>query len=240
MALAIIAGVGFSIYISRNGDLSPETVYTPVLWALVGGMLGARATHVIDNFDHYSENLGEIFLLWEGGLGWYGGLIGGALAAAICARIKHLPLAKLLDFAAPGVLVGLSVGRIGCLLNGDSHGIATDLPWAITYTNTPFAPNDIAGHPSPVYEIIWNILVVGVLLRLRSIFKQDGELFLYMIALYSFGRFFISWTRDETEVLGALHQAHLISIILFATAVSSAIYIRIKGKSEQEKSISSG
>ena len=226
-------GLALGLYLARREGFPTSPMYTAVLWAVVGGMVGARATHVIDKWSYYSDHISQIPMLWEGGLGWYGGLIGGVLAAAIYAKVSHYSLGRMFDIAAPAVLVGLSIGRIGCTINGDAYGTPTSLPWAITYTHSgAFAPLGVAGHPAPVYEIIWNLIVVGILFWLRGKFKREGSVFLSMVALYSFGRFFISWVRDEPSILGPLHQAHVFSIILFVAAVGFLVYQESRGKSD--------
>ena len=221
MALAIVFGVAFALYLARRDNFPTEHILPGVIWAVIAGLIGARITHVIDEWDHYSEYPGEILSLWEGGLGWYGGLIGGVLAAWIYCRVKHISAGQHLDFAAPALMLGLAIGRIGCTINGDAPGTSTSLPWGLTYTHPDaFSPLGVSTHPAPVYEIIWLVIVVSVLLWLRKRIKPEWSLFFSMLALYSFGRFFISWVRDEPEVLGPLHQSHIISIVLFVAAVS--------------------
>jgi phosphatidylglycerol:prolipoprotein diacylglycerol transferase len=117
-------------------------------------------------------------------------------------------------------MLGLSIGRIGCTINGDAAGTPTSLPWAFTYTHPDsFAPLWVATHPAPVYEILWIMAILGLLWWLKGKIKPDGSLFLVMLAAYSFGRFIISWARDEGAVLGPLHQSHIISLVLFVAAV---------------------
>jgi phosphatidylglycerol:prolipoprotein diacylglycerol transferase len=228
MALAIVFGVAFALYLAHRDNFPTEHILPAVIWAVIGGLIGSRMTHVIDEWDWYCEHPGEILSLWEGGLGWYGGLIGGVLAGWIYLRVKHVSVGRHLDFAAPAVMLGLAIGRIGCTINGDAPGTSTSLPWGLTYTHPDaFSPLGVSTHPAPVYEIMWLIIVVGVLLWLRKRIKPEWSLFFSMLALYSFGRFFISWVRDEPEVLGPLHQSHIISIVLFAIAVSILLLRRV-------------
>ena len=169
--------------------------------------------------------------LWNGGLGWYGGLIGGVLAVVVYSRIRKFSLARFADAAAPGIMLGLSIGRIGCTINGDSVGTPTSLPWGFIYTNPDSYAYPylwVATHPAAVYEIIWNMALFALLWRLKDRIKPDGSLFLVMIAVYSFGRFFISFVRDEVLVLGPLHESHIISIALFVIAVALLAYRKVR------------
>jgi phosphatidylglycerol:prolipoprotein diacylglycerol transferase len=120
------------------------------------------------------------------------------------------------------------VGRIGCIINGDAYGTPTSLPWAFVYTHPDaYAPVWVPGHPSPVYEIIWDLLVFAVLWRLRGRLKPDGSLFLLYLSIYSFGRFFIEFTRGVTPAqinVGVLHEAHLIALLVMAICLPLLIY----------------
>jgi phosphatidylglycerol---prolipoprotein diacylglyceryl transferase len=231
MFIGIIVGVLLTLYLARRAGFTDDIIYTSSICAVIFGLIGARITHILDHLDYYSDNPAKIIAIQEGGLGWYGGLIGGVLAVVIYSRIRKFSLARFADAAAPGIMLGLSIGRIGCTINGDSVGTPTSLPWGFVYTN----PDSFAGfylnvatHPAPVYEIIWNMALFGVLWRLKDRIKPDGSLFLVMIAVYSFGRFFISFVRDEVPVLGPLHESHLISIALFVIAVALLAYRKVR------------
>jgi len=206
--------------LAREKGIPRGFVYSSALWIVLFGLVGARLVHVLDNLDLYKHNVADAFAFWEGGLAWYGGLLGGLLAGAVCARVGNIPIGRFADAAAPAIMVGLAIGRIGCTINGDAYGTPTSLPWAFIYTK----PNDYAdlgvpGHPAPVYEMMWCLIVFGVLWRLRRRLRPDGALFLLMVAMYSFGRFVISWVRAEPAVLGPLHQAHIISLVLLVASV---------------------
>jgi phosphatidylglycerol:prolipoprotein diacylglycerol transferase len=124
------------------------------------------------------------------------------------------------DMLAPGIILAQAIGRVGCTLNGCCYGIACDLPWAITYTNQSF--NQIIGpvHPTQIYEIIYNLIVFVVLLKLRGRFTPDGSLFLIYLTLYSFWRFGIDFIREGTPFLFGLHQAQVISIIVVIVTIT--------------------
>jgi len=225
MVLGIIVAVLLAARLAVKEGISSQSVYTAAFWIVICGLIGARLTHVIDDFDHYSDHLSEIFALWEGGMGWYGGFIGGILAGVVYAKVNKISVGKFADVVGLGVMLGLAIGRIGCTINGDAYGSPTSLPWGFTYTHPDaYADPFVAGHPAPVYEIIWLLAIVAVLWKLRGRLIPPGSLFLVTVALYSFGRFFISWARAESDVLGPLHQAHIISIIMFVGALALLAY----------------
>jgi phosphatidylglycerol:prolipoprotein diacylglycerol transferase len=228
MLIGIVAGVSLTFYLAKRNGIPEETILTAAVWAVVAGLIGARLTHVLDNLDTYLNDPLSILALHEGGLGWYGGLIGGILAVLIYARIRKFPLARFADAAGFGVLLGLAIGRIGCTINGDAYGTPTSLPWGLVYTHPDaFATPLVAGHPAPVYEILWIGLVLAVMWWLRGRLRPDGSLFLISVAAYAVGRFLISWVRAEPAVLGPLHQSHLISIGLLAVALILLAYRRV-------------
>ena len=224
MFLGTCTGVGVTLWLARKVGIKDEITFSAALWAVIFGFIGARVTNVIDNWaEYYSHNPGKILAVQEGGLGWYGCLIGGTLAVAVYSRIAKFSLGKFADAAAPGIFAGLSIGRIGCTLNGDSVGAVTTMPWGIVYTNPlshGYNPLLEATHPSPVYEILWNMVMLVILWRLWKRLSPDGSLFLVSLVLYAVGRFIISWSRAEELVWGGpLHQSHVISIGIFVFAV---------------------
>lgn len=228
MFIGIIVGVLLTLHLAKRAGFTEDIIYTSSICAVIFGLIGARITHILDHLDYYSDNPGKIIALQEGGLGWYGGLIGGVLAVVVYSRIRKFSLARFADAAAPGIMLGLSIGRIGCTINGDSVGTPTSLPWGFIYTNPDSYGYPYATHPAAVYEIIWNMALFALLWRLKDRIKPDGSLFLVMIAVYSFGRFFISFVRDEVTVLGPLHESHIISIALFVIAVALLAYRKVR------------
>ncbi len=235
MVLGILVGIGLTLYLAKSAGISEESVLTAAFYIVIFGLIGARLVHVLDNLGYYGDNPSEIFAFWEGGLAWYGGLVGGLLGGAVYARMAKLSLARLGDTVAPGGILGLAIGRIGCTINGDVCGKPTSLPWGITYTNPNSYPvswglGGIPLHPVTIYEIIMLLIIFVLLVWLRGRLKPDGSIILLMIAMYSFGRFFLSWLRApkaEAAILGPLHEAHIISLVLFVAAVALLIYRKV-------------
>jgi len=230
-ALAVILAVLLTAWLAKRGGIREDDVYSTALWAVPGGIVGARLIHVIDKIDYYIANPLDIFALQQGGLSIFGALLGGTLVGVAYARYRGLPVARLADLAAPGMLVAQMVGRIGCTINGDAHGSPTTLPWGLIYTHDgAFLPRDwildrVATHPTPVYEILWDLLVLAVIWRLRGRMKPDGALLVLYLMIYSFGRFFISFLRMDPVVALGLQQAQLISILVLVIGVPFLIYL---------------
>ncbi|HUU62874.1 MAG TPA: prolipoprotein diacylglyceryl transferase [Dehalococcoidia bacterium] len=247
VSLAVIVGVGVSLWFAKGVGIKKETVYSAAPWAIIGGIIGARLFHVIDYLGStYISHPAQIFTQFFSGLSILGAILGGTLAVFIYARITHPPLGRLADAIAPALLLAQAVGRIGCTINGDACGTPTSMPWGFVYTSdNAIAPQilaqagyspTVATHPSPVYEIMWDILVFALLWRLKGRLKPDGSLFLLYLSLYSFGRFFIEFTRlvtpDQINVFGLLHSPHFITLIVLSVCVPLLIYRIRKARAE--------
>lgn len=230
-ALAVILAVLLTAKLAKRRGIAEDDIYSIAIWAVPGGIVGARLFHVIDKIDYYAANPLAIFALNEGGLSVFGALLGGALVGIVYAWYRGLPVARVADLTAPGMLIAQAVGRIGCTINGDAYGSRTTLPWGVIYTHEgAFVPrewilNGWASHPAPVYEILWDLLVLGIIWQFRGKIKQEGALFVSYLMLYSFGRFFISFVRMDSVVALGLQQAQIISLLVLIIGAFILVYL---------------
>lgn len=216
IALAVMTLVLWTLREVRKGaKISPDTVFTAALVGIPSGVIFSRLLHVLDNWSYYSQNPGQI--IGGGGLAAYGAILGAALGIFVYSRLAHFKFGYFADVLAPGIILAQAVGRVGCTLNGCCYGTQANIPWAIVYTN----PNSLgftgaAVHPTQVYEIIWNLIAFGILLRLKGKLKPDGSLFLVYLSLYAFYRLVSDFWRDGTPFLIGLHEAQVISLVVLA------------------------
>ena len=210
----------------RVVGLSSEPVLTGALVAIPSGIIISKLLHVIDMWDYYVQNPGLIFS--PAGLTIYGAVLGAVLGIWIYSKVSKFPSGHVFDLLAPGIILAQAIGRVGCTINGCCYGLPTSLPWGIVYTHPEsYAPLGVAFHPTQVYEIIYNLIVFGVLLKLRGRLKPDGSLFLLYLGLYSAWRLGIGFLRgDGTPFLFDLQQAQIIGIIVLAITVSLLAYRR--------------
>jgi phosphatidylglycerol:prolipoprotein diacylglycerol transferase len=152
-----------------------DWAYEMIFAALVGGIIGARAYYLIQNWSDVSDDFfGNVFS--GSGLVWYGGALGGAIAVFIWAWRRNFLTLALLDLAATPLALGYAIGRIGCQLSGDGdYGKQSDLPWAMSYPDGT-VPTDQTVHPTPIYESLTMGVIAIVLWRLRRRLT-DGLLF---------------------------------------------------------------
>jgi len=218
MAIGLLVGTYvFSRQLPKRG-IASDHVFGMLVWAVPLAIVGARLFHVLDDFGFYWHHPGQI---WTGqlvGLAIYGVLSGGVLGIFIYCRRKKLPFLRVLDALALAIPVGQIIGKCANIINGDTWGYATKLPWGFVYKNPhAFLPASLLGvptQPDPVYEQLWLCVVIGVLLWAMPRLKTDGTAFLLYLGLYSFGRFFISFERVNNVLLLGLREAQIVALIV--------------------------
>lgn len=233
---AIITGVWLAGREAARKGLSPEIIYDLALWAVPGGLAGARLFHVLDHWsDKFAADPIRALYIWEGGLAIWGGVAGGLLAGLLYARYRGWPLARLADTVAPGLVLAQAVGRVACIITGDSVGPATTGPFGLAYTspNTVVPRLGVYYTPSPVYEIIMNLTIFAIIWPLRRKSLPGGALFLIYLVLYAGLRFVVTfWSAYQILALG-LNQAQWIS--LGATGIALPVLVYLFRKKENRR-----
>ncbi len=221
MALGFLAGGWvLSQELQRQGK-DPNFSSTLVLWAAVGGMLGARLLFLLDEWQGFVADPWA-FIFTGSGFIWYGGLIGGVGAVTLCIRHFGLPWLEVMDAVAPVIALGHSIGRIGCHLAGDGDwGPPTTLPWGVAYTHAIVGwdfPPGVRVHPTALYETIAYGLIFAVLWSRRATPHQAGALFWSYLLLAGVARFLLEFVRVNPPLLFGLSQAQLISLGLIVVS----------------------
>ncbi len=219
VALAIAVGVSLAFGEAERKGLPADAVESVAFWVFLGGIVGARALHVIDHWDLYALRPLDVFAVWNGGLAILGAVLGGTIAGVIVVWRRGLPLGAFSDAAAPGAILGQAIGRLACLFTGDAVGRATT-GFGITYLNPhAMVPElGVAYEPVFLYEMGWDLGVFAVLWWLRGRLRVDGQLFAAYLGLYAVGKFAISFLRTETVWLAGLQEAQLLSVAALAFA----------------------
>ncbi|PLT32558.1 prolipoprotein diacylglyceryl transferase [Bacillus sp. V5-8f] len=237
--LIIGAGVLLALYLavreSERRGLSKDTFVDLILFAVPIAIICARIYYVIFNWDYYSQRPGEMIAIWHGGIAIHGALIGSVATAVVFARIKKLSFWKIADIAAPSILLGQAIGRWGNFMNQEAHGGEVSRSFLESLHLPDFIINQmyINGsyyHPTFLYESLWNIIGVIILLLLRRANLRQGELFLGYVIWYSVGRFFVEGLRTDSLMLTeTLRMAQVISVVLIILAIALIVIRRVRG-----------
>jgi len=229
-ALSILLGIVVAIWLTkrRYSDLggNPNEISDLALVLVPAGIIGGRIYHVITSPQNYFGKNGspiQALEIWRGGLGIWGAIAGGALAAFIFFKVKKMTLTfyQLADAIAPGLLIAQGIGRFGNWFNGELFGRPTSLFWAleIPVDKRPIGyENFTTFHPTFLYEAIWCFVIAGIILRIKSFnnLTRAGKVFAFYVMAYSLGRFFIEAIRiDEANLILGLRLNLWVSGLLF-------------------------
>ncbi|MEY4000826.1 MAG: hypothetical protein RLZZ626_1181 [Actinomycetota bacterium] len=238
-ALIILLGITIALIIggSRLKARGAEAgvVLDVALWAVPFGIVGGRLFHVFTHFGDYfgaGKDPKAILYIWEGGLAIYGALIFGIVGAVVGARFAGLRLGAFVDAIAPGLLLAQAIGRWGNYFNQELFGKPTDIQWLgleIPAANTAFPVGLPAGtlfHPTFLYEMLWDLLGVFLLLWLeRKLNLRWGRLFALYLVYYSVGRFFIESIRiDVSDIFLGLRTNQWSAVV--GVILGIVVYIR--------------
>lgn len=248
-AVGIAAGVFLALLVGRRLGFTEDDVYSAALIAIPCGIIGARALFVFERWGTFMDNPDEIVRINEGGISIYGAVLGGVAGGLVYGWIRRLPIRRGLDGAGFGVILGMAVGRIGDIINGEHFAEASSLPWAVRYThlNSPSAvshpdcslrpgvPLDevCAQHPAVAYEMVGDLLILGVMFLILRYVRRDGIAFFSFLLLYSLMRFGVSYLRlDSREVIAGLTTPQVTALFLIPIALLGLLYAWRRGREE--------
>jgi phosphatidylglycerol:prolipoprotein diacylglycerol transferase len=203
----------------RRRGYDADIASTMLVWAAVGGIIGARLWLVVEDWPGFVRNpLG--FLFTGSGFVFYGGLLGGAIAVTLVFRRHGIPWWQGADIVAPALALGHAMGRVGCQISGDGDwGRVTSVPWGMAYpyavVGWPYPPGVVV-HPTPVYEMLAYLAVFAFLWRKRTQPLPDGTLFAWYLVLAPAARFVVEFWRVNDVVAFGLTTAQLTSLVLIA------------------------
>lgn len=237
VALAVATVAGWGGWQSRKKDakFSGDEALMAALVGIPSGIIVSKLLHVIDNIVvakfhpalaasgaviDYTRYPLQIFS--GGGFTIEGAVLGAALGIWIYSRYSKFRYGPFVDAIAPAIILAQAIGRVGCFINGCCFGLPTNLPWAVIYTNPASEVGkflNVPVHPTQLYEIIYNLIVFGILMSLRNKFKPAGSLFLIYLSFYAVWRIGIDFIRDGNPFLFSLHQAQVIGIIILLITI---------------------
>lgn len=224
---------------AKKRGINPDFVWDMMPWLLIGGIIGARLWHIftpseslvaqgIDTHYYLTHPL-DALNIRNGGLGIPGAVMGGALALWIYSRIKKTSFAMWTDIIAPGLALAQAIGRWGNFLNQELYGGPTDLPWAIfidPVNRLPQYMDQAYYHPMFLYESLWNLFNMGLLLFLGSKYQKkliNGDIFLVYLFVYPIGRFLLEFMRLDPSNIGGINANQTTMAVIAILAMTGLI-----------------
>jgi prolipoprotein diacylglyceryl transferase len=215
-------------WVRRGGDW--DLVLRVAVWGVAFGIVGARAYHDITSWDEVSKPKWKgIFAVWQGGLGVWGGILFGCIAGGIVVWRSGARVRDFADAVAPGLLLAQGIGRWGNWFNQELYGKPTDLPWGLKIDFDHRVSNYTqysTFHPTFLYEFIYDLAMVGLLLLLDRRFRfKPPALFSLYVSIYTFGRFFEELIRiDPAHHFAGLRLNAWVSVVVFVASTAFFIW----------------
>lgn len=207
----LVYAIGFLLVyyiLKRSSTFNKKDLDDYVFYLMVSLVLGARAMHVVGNFSYYINRPLEILMIWQGGMAFYGGLIGIVLFSYFYFKKKNLSFLKIADVLVMPAAFILALGRIANFINGELYGAITNLNWCVKFKDV-----DGCRHPLQLYYATKRFLIFGILLFLSKRRYKDGFLFFNFIFLIGLGRFILDFFKDSSRYFGLTLEQYF-SIIM--------------------------
>jgi len=235
-AIAFIAGLVVLNILSKKEKIDKNRMYDMAIWVIMGGVLGGRLWFVIEYFHLYEHDILSIIKVWEGGMVFYGGLIGGILAGIIYLNRNHLDIEEIGDITVPAFALGIFFGRIGCFLNGCCYGKVSHTCGVSFPKNSPAyyeqmssgaiphnAVSSLPVIPTQLIESFSCLLIFFILLVLYRFKKFKGIIFYAFFILYGTERFLVDFLRyysKEAMIFKILSLSQITSLLFVIVGIA--------------------
>jgi phosphatidylglycerol:prolipoprotein diacylglycerol transferase len=232
VVVAFYVALAVALRRARRERLDPDVIYDLAVWMLVGGLVGARLFYVAEYWGERVHSLAEVFKVWEGGIVFYGGVIGGFAAFFLYRLVRPFPVLATLDTLAPSVALGSGLGRVGCFLNGCCFGDVCTVPaLAVRFPagSPPWlaersrgliaadATHSLPLHPTQLYAALDGLILFALLSAYYPLRRRDGEVIALLTITYPVTRFLIERLRDDESALFAgMTVSQILSVALLA------------------------
>lgn len=255
ITLGIILAVAYAFYRAKKTGVSIDDMYDYTIFSVIFAILGARLYYVLSNLDHYHSFV-DVINISAGGLGIYGGIIGGIVAIVAVSLVKKTNPLRILDIAAPATMIGQIIGRWGNFMNQEAFGTNTTLPWGMRSHVASSTSNSLMGtreylthyysklqaenpglaiepngfvHPTFLYESLWNLLGLAIIHFTYKKRKYTGETLLLYLTWYGLGRMLIEGLRtDSLYITGTdIRKSQLLAFLCFVIGLILLIVFRV-------------
>ena len=248
--LGAIFAAWLSTKLAEQKKLDPEIIWDLLPWVLVAGIIGARVWHILTppasmveagiTTKYYLTHPVDALKIWRGGLGIPGAVMTGLIAVYVYSRRTKINFGTITDVLAPGLAFAQAIGRWGNFINQELYGAPTDLPWAIYIDQVHRLPEFIDQayyHPLFFYESIWNlangIFLLWVGRKFADRLKQ-GDIFLFYLVIYPFGRFMLEYLRLDPSPVGTFNANQTLMAVICVAAAAALIFRHRKQETPAE------
>lgn len=237
-SVLVVSGIALAIWLAGREEkrlgLPKDTAIDLALLLVPCGIVGARLYYVLMRWEQFAHRPLSALYVWRGGLGIYGGVIGGAVAALVYAYRKKVSFALLADMIAPGLLLAQAIGRWGNYFNMEAYGVPIMDARLQFFPAAVWIPEQNAWHAATFfYESVWNLVGFAALWRLRTQKHEPGNIFAWYLLIYGSGRFVIEQLRMDSLYAGSLRASQWLSLLLCISAAGLLI-VRAKKKHQTE------
>lgn len=256
IGIGVLCGVLMASYIAKKENLDSEVIWDFAIYAIIFSIIGARIYYVIFQWDMYKDNLLNIFNLRNGGLAIYGAVIAAFATLWVYCKVKKHSFLQIADICVPGLVLGQVIGRWGNFTNREVFGEYTDNLLAMRLPVDAVRSIDISEnvarhiaegtnyiqvHPTFLYESLWNLILLVMMLLYRQHKQFQGEMWLLYLGGYGLGRAWIEGIRTDTLFIPhtTIAVSQVLAIVLFVVALAADILIRMYRKRGKSKSVAS-
>lgn len=251
IGLGVILGVLMAVKMAKLEGMNTDIIWDFAIYAVIFSVIGARVYYVIFSWDMYKDDLLSIFNTRQGGMAIYGGVIGAFITLFVYCRIKKQSPYQIGDCGVYGLVLGQIIGRWGNFFNREAFGGYTDSLFAMRLPVEAVRARDIAQshidgmaamgdvnfiqvHPTFLYEGIWNLCLLIVMLLYHKRKKYNGQMCLFYLGGYGIGRFLIEGLRTDQLLIPGTQIAvsQMLGLVLFILAVALNFVVRIKAKNK--------
>lgn len=253
IAFGMVMGYLMTAFQAKRTGQEPDLYLDLALWDIVFAVIGARIYYVVFSWNYYKDNLLQIFNTRGGGLAIYGGVIAGVITTIIFGKVRKQNFFQLLDTACVGLITGQIIGRWGNFCNREAFGGYTNGLFAMQLKESDVASSNLTHavlkhiveidgtryiqvHPTFLYESLWNVGVLIILLLFTKHRKYNGQIFLIYLLGYGLGRVWIEGLRTDQLIFFGTGVAvsQVLSGVLVAVSAAILIYQYVKGRQERK------
>ncbi len=231
IAVGFLVGARFILPAAKRSDIPPDHLFDTLSWALAGGLVAARLVYVLNHLSNYADQPLDVFRVWEGGISLLGGLAGAVAAGYPKLRRLGIPFWHFMDVTAPGIALGIAVGRLGDLIIADHLGKPTDFLFGYlcteARTGSPcVAPVGEAVHQTALYDMVGAALVFALLVWLARRPRREAVLTLAFTASYGLVRFIEGFARLDVTHGTGLNGSQWTALVAGTAAAGGLIALR--------------